>query len=258
MVSKFFPKTDSVNENARVFSFQTQIVFDYLYTTLTKTSLFTTTQKAQVFCFLFEIYLLHYFHHFSFFLQHKKDKSKNCTFFHKPCFDIPTTCKTFFASLHTICDYFKITPPSQKKHAKTSWTNFWLNLGPIADSKRSIFGPILDSTAYTPMFTHKSSHRHTRVDAMHNFVFVLDRLSVLWKGGACTSSDKNMSALGNQSYTEPGFGKVGCCFAPPSWWHGIRALLSFVWPAYSWRKPTTIRLQIPVVSSKILSPVFVN
>ena len=82
-----FSKTDSRNENARLFYLRTQIVFAYFSKNVIKNVLFTTNQKHY-----FSVFYMSfpYFHIFSFSFSSKKTaKTKTHFLFRKPFFLYP-------------------------------------------------------------------------------------------------------------------------------------------------------------------------
>ena len=109
-------KTDSRNENARFFTFRTQIVFAYFSKNviLTTKTFFLHNRQKHNFLF-FEAVLFHFFI-FSFSLYpHKKDTNKKCTFF--LFLHLDNQQKSIFAPVRTICVFLV-------KQGK-SWADAW-------------------------------------------------------------------------------------------------------------------------------------
>ena len=104
------------------------------------TLLFPTTQKAQFFCFLFEVVLLHVFHLFSFSFSSIKRQNKECIFLSKTPFWHPDNLQTKISSdPHTLFVISKYPEKHYKigeNRQKYSWTNFWCNFGPTFDIKK--------------------------------------------------------------------------------------------------------------------------
>ena len=99
--------------------------------------------KTQ-FSWFFGDLLFSFFSSFSFSfsncLQQKRQKQKMHFLFRKPCFDAPTTCKNN-SHPYTLFVFFFGCPQRTlklgKNKQKKSWTDFWLNLGQIFDSKKA-------------------------------------------------------------------------------------------------------------------------
>ena len=146
-----FPKTDSCNENARLFfTVWTQIVFAHFskkwHFYKKKSFFFTTTQKTIFFWAFFEIFLFHFFHIVLFTCSNiKNDKNKKCTFFFEnPFFDTLTNCQKYFRTpTHYLCFFrpAKNTIKLGEKQAKKildgistqPWTDFQLKNPQILD-----------------------------------------------------------------------------------------------------------------------------
>ena len=98
------------------------------------------TPKNTIFLGFFLKFSFSIFSYFLFFfLQHKKDKNKKCTFFFENPFLTPwQTAKKLFSHPYTLFVFFKIPKKHYKigeNKQKKSWTKFWRNLGPSFDSK---------------------------------------------------------------------------------------------------------------------------
>ena len=140
-----FPKTDSCNENALFFTFRTQIVLTYFLNNaiLTKKAFSSQPPKKHNFSghFLnlpFPLFSLLLFC----FLQHKKDKTKNAlAFLFEDLFlDTPTTCQNIFSHPYTLLVILNCpqnTINGGKRCKQTSWTDVWLSLGQMFDSKKA-------------------------------------------------------------------------------------------------------------------------
>ena len=97
-----------------------------------KTSFLHKHPKNTIFLGFFWNFLFPFFSCFLFFfLQHKKDKNKKCTFFFENPFLTPwQTAKKLFSHPYTLFVFFKIP----KKHYKTGEKQAKKNLGPSFDA----------------------------------------------------------------------------------------------------------------------------
>ena len=138
-------------------TFRTQIVFAYFskksHFYKKKTIFVHNHPKNTIFLGFFLMFVFQFFSCFLFFfLQHKKDKNKKCTFFFEtPFFDNLTNCqKNIFAPLHTICVFLRC-PENTIKLGKTSKKNlgpsFDATLDQVLTQKTPNLGPSFDSTA---------------------------------------------------------------------------------------------------------------